>query len=721
VSQVDANMHETRFEYDQLGHQTKRLLPDGFFETKVYDEQGRLASRTDLMGRKTTFQYDQRDRLKLKTYPDTSTVSFTYTSTGQRLTAVDARGTTSYEYDERDRPIQLTYPDGRRLNYGYDDQGNRTSLTATIGTTTLTTSFAYDDRGQVATVTDPDGRLYTYGYDEDGNPMSLAQPNGVTTTYAHDSLGRLASLTSKRGATTLASYAYTLGPTGSRMRVDEAGGTARVYGYDALYRLTSETVSGSGASDYARSYSYDSVGNRLTQTTTGAGAGSVAYTYDSRDRLLTEAGVTHTWDNNGNLTGRSGDSYGWDFEDRLVRVTKADGTIVDYVYDTDGNKVRTTVTPTGGGQAVVTNFLVDTLGGLSEVVAETDAAGTVGAYYVRADGQLLAVRNGPSDVQYYLSDGLGSVRHLADSNGSLTHSLSYTAFGEVSSQSGQHRQPYRFAGEAFETTTSLSYGRARWMSPSVGRFLSEDPFISNGAMKPWFLRYAYASNDPVNRVDPSGLIDFSLNGQLSAQTVQSIIMTATEAIGTALRVQRGIAYVKNLINFADMGARIVRALVSGSPGGIEAALYAELQNSLPAASLGDIAGSFRALGSVIGPTRWRKIARRIGNYSGVIAEQTVAATAPHWPTWTAWAAANQLRLIFFLPSAPGNFSGHSEIPVGNTDLRLAVSLSGGRIFGLGAGRKREVPYTQALRIDYWENGRFDLHYHVGSGPGQPIP
>jgi hypothetical protein len=59
-------------------------------------------------------------------------------------------------------------------------------------------------------------------------------------------------------------------------------GTSRVYDYDQLYRLTSETVTGSGASDYAKTFTYDPVGNRLSQVTTGAGAANVAYTYDSR-------------------------------------------------------------------------------------------------------------------------------------------------------------------------------------------------------------------------------------------------------------------------------------------------------------------------------------------------------------------------------------------------------------------------------------------------------
>jgi RHS repeat-associated protein len=556
VSQIDANNHETRFEYDKLGRQTRRVLPDGNFETKVHDPHGRLASRTDFMGRTTTFQYDQRDRLTLKTYPNSTTVRFTYTATGRRLTAVDARGTTSYAYDQRDRPTQLTYPDGRRLNYGYDGQGNRTNLTATIGATSLTTGFTYDDRNQVATVSDPDGRVYTYGYNQNGSPMSLVQPNGVTTSYTYDSQNRLTNLVSRHGTTTLASYAYTLGPTGVRDGVDEADGTSRAFGYDPIYRLTSETVTGSAGTDYAKAFTYDEVGNRLGQVTTGSGAANVAYTYDTRDRMLTAGGVTLNWNDNGNLTGKSGEAlYEWDFDDRLVRVTKVDGARVEHVYDADGNRVRTTVTPTTGEPAVATEFLVDTTAGRSHVVAESDVAGIVGAYYVRRGNDLLAVRRNAT-IRCYLKDGLGSVRGLSDTTGAVTDTKTHSAFGEPLAVTGIDPQPYAFAGEPFEAVSGLAYHRARWLSPGTGRFVSGDPFEGDEERPPTLHRYLYASQDPVNRVDPSGELDFTAGGQLGTVTVHNNLQ-ATSFVSRFSLSQRIIAGL--LVGAVGVGAVLAPA------------------------------------------------------------------------------------------------------------------------------------------------------------------
>jgi RHS repeat-associated protein len=506
--QVDANMRETRFEYDKRGRQTKRILPDGKFETKTYDAQGRLTTRTDFMSRTTTFQYDQADRVTLKTYPDSSTVAFSHTPTGERATATDSRGTTTYGRDNRDRVTSLTYPDGRVLSFGFDADGNRTSLTATVGPAVLSTSYTYDLAGRMGTVTAPGARVFTLEYNGVGYVSKLLRPNGTETRYTYDNLNRLTDVrtVNTMTAATLSSYSYTLGPTGLRTRMDEGDGTAHVYEYDELFRLTKETVTGPGP-NYVKTFGYDSVSNRLSQVTTGTGAASVSYTYDSRDRLLTENSVGYTHDDNGNQLSRSGgEVYTWDFDNRLTKVTKPDGTIIEHAYDFDGNRVQTKVTPPVG-PASVTNLLVDTTERLSQVVAESDGGGAPQAYYVRTGTQVLAIVRG-GDVRYLVSDGLGSVRELRDDSGVATDTYGYTPYGELATRTGADPQPYGFAGEAVDARSGLSYHRARWMDSRTGRFVSADPLgetsMASEGSRPLHL-FAYADATPVNKVDPAGL------------------------------------------------------------------------------------------------------------------------------------------------------------------------------------------------------------------------
>ncbi|MBI5481239.1 MAG: hypothetical protein HY906_20440, partial [Deltaproteobacteria bacterium] len=179
----------------------------------------------------------------------------------------------------------------------------------------------------------------------------------------------------------------------------------RSYGYDALYRLTRETISGGPLAAYEKQFGYDRVGNRLSQVTTGAGAASVGYTYDTRDRIQTENSLAYSFDVNGNLVGKDGQAtYVWDFDNRLIEVHLASGALVEHQYDVDGTRVRTKLTPPTG-PPTETNFLVDTAGALSHVVAETDGAGTLQALYVRGD-DLLSIHR-PGQVRYVHADGLG--------------------------------------------------------------------------------------------------------------------------------------------------------------------------------------------------------------------------------------------------------------------------------------------------------------------------
>jgi RHS repeat-associated protein len=222
------------------------------------------------------------------------------------------------------------------------------------------------------------------------------------------------------------------------------------------------------------------------------------------------------------MVSKSGDATNtWDFEDRLTKVTKTDGTVVAHVYDVDGNRVKTIVTGPGATSGV-TNFLVDIADGLSRVVAETDAIGAVQAYYVRAGGQLLAVRRGPSQARYFLADGLGSVRALADGMGTTTDTKSYTAYGETLAHSGSDSQPYGFAGEAFDGVSGLSYNRARWMDPNTGTFLTYDHGPPTG--------YRYGRGNPVNMVDPSGFQSVAEVGVIVAIT-SSLASCATTTPG----------------------------------------------------------------------------------------------------------------------------------------------------------------------------------------------
>ena len=90
----------------------------------------------------------------------------------------------------------------------------------------------------------------------------------------------------------------------------------------------------------------------------------------------------------------------------------------------------------------------------------------------------LISQNRPAETgkSFYHVDGLGSTRALTNASGLVTDRYIYDAFGRTIGQVGSTGNVYLFAGEQRDLATGLDYLRARWMSPSVGRFYGMDPF-----------------------------------------------------------------------------------------------------------------------------------------------------------------------------------------------------------------------------------------------------
>src|SRR6185436_4703307 len=281
---------------------------------------------------------------------------------------------------------------------------------------------------RIVAVQDPASRRTTFGYDAQGNATTATYPNGVAASYAYDALNRLTALDYTQDGTTVRSFAYTLGPRGQRLRLQESTGRQVDYAYDALGRLIEEqvTVGPSGSLD-TTAYTYDAVGNRLTMTSS---RGTTSYSYDANHRLTSAGTVAFTYDPNGNLASRSQSgaltTYQYDTLGHLRQVTAASGGTTRYTYDALNRRVQRAA-PAG-----TTNFLVDPLhpSGLSQVLRETDGAGAPVADYVYAGAAPLS-EDREGSTSFYLRDAYGSTRLLTDADGGVTDTLDYDAFGNV--------------------------------------------------------------------------------------------------------------------------------------------------------------------------------------------------------------------------------------------------------------------------------------------------
>jgi RHS repeat-associated protein len=86
----------------------------------------------------------------------------------------------------------------------------------------------------------------------------------------------------------------------------------------------------------------------------------------------------------------------------------------------------------------------------------------------------------------------------------VTDTYHYYAFGEELASTGSTESGFRYTGEQWDANAGFYYLRARYMDPSVGRFVSVDPFAGDGLSPMTLHRYVYANASPVARSDASG-------------------------------------------------------------------------------------------------------------------------------------------------------------------------------------------------------------------------
>jgi RHS repeat-associated protein len=504
LTQKDAKGHTTTMEYDVLGRMVRKTYPNGEEERWTYDANGNALSHAK-GNDSTAYEYDLRDRETKRThFPGGHEVVTTYTLDGKRETVTAYNGETQFAYDNRGRLFREDIPNGDFLEHRYDANGNRTSLTTPFGVT----GYRYDELNRMDSVASPQNQITEYRYNAVGNRDSVINANGTTVGYTYDTQNRLTELRNRNASGVLLSrYQYSLNYAGIRTGVHELDGSHVTYGYDGLYRLTSESRTGSHA--YINTFTYDNVGNRLTQAKGGV---TTTYDYNSRDQLLSESNpsgsTTYTYDPAGRMVSKTDaagtTTYTWVDEDRMASVT-GPGISVNYEYDADGRRVKETV----GG--ISKQYLIDRQLPYGQVVLETDGAGNLNASFTYGLERISQSRGGVT--HNYLADGQGSIRQLTDTTGSVSDTWDYTAFGELLARTGTTENRFTYTGEEFDPNSGFIYLRARWMDPKVGRFIGVDPYEGDPQAPTSLHRYLYANASPLYFVDPSGefgITDFAV-------------------------------------------------------------------------------------------------------------------------------------------------------------------------------------------------------------------
>ncbi len=619
----------TQYTYDSFENLVKIVDPKLIQSTFFYNKRGFKTASNDADTGAWTFTPNSLNELIVQLDANGNTTRFSYGLLGRMLTRLEPESGT---------PTQWTYgtsatahnigklqtvnkPDGYGENYLYDSYGRPQTTTYSEDGTTYPFDYAYNSQGTLDTLTYPtSGGGYRfqlkYVYDTNGF-LNSVQDNSTgkafwTLTSANDSglptmevLGNAVSVqtgytpwtnemisrSEGTGGSTnnLQNLSYTWDLNGNLLqRKDLRQSLTETFTLDALNRLSGVALNGTTT----LTVRYDQAGSITSKSDVGT------YTYGDplHPHAVTAAGSWSIgYDKNGNMKSRAGGSITTSSYN-LPTMINYNGNSASFAYNSDHQRWRQDANY--GGSVETTHYI----GGLLQLVSRSGGspleyrhlipAGSSAAIFVRRG-------DGTSSTYYATSDHLGSADLVLDAVGNVLARESFTAFGarrgsnwqgvpstaDYTTFSSTTRQG--FTGQEMLDSVGLVHMNGRVYDPTLGRFLSADTVIQTLGSSQAINPYAYAWNDPLKYIDPSG---HSLLGDIVGIIVAIVIVIVAPYVA-------GAAYGVGGASFAATAA--VAGFVGGfvgayiSTGSLSAALTAGLIAGITAFAFAKI-GSYAA-------------------------------------------------------------------------------------------------------------------------------
>ncbi|MFB9680164.1 RHS repeat-associated core domain-containing protein [Streptosporangium vulgare] len=335
---------------------------DVVMESIAYDPAGRVASKTDAMGRTTAYTY-YADNLPFEQIAKGAALNGSGTG---RDVVLDSR-----VYDAAGLLTRQTTGGGTlRIDAAYDAAGRTTSQVAAPETLARKTSFAYDANGNVTKMTRTGAatsrsEVSEFEYDVLDQPIRQTVRNDgadLVTTLTVDDRGLVTAMTDPRG-----------NATGANAADFTTNVTYNAAGLPVLLQLPAVQVErngGAAVSDRPTSkLGYNTFGERTHQV--DPEGRNTTVTYDRAGRATAQTLPVYTPPGGQPITPTATSEY--DAAGQLIKATDQRGQTTTALYDALGRKVKVTDPPANGAAAGAWTFGYNLLGEASWTVDPTGA------------------------------------------------------------------------------------------------------------------------------------------------------------------------------------------------------------------------------------------------------------------------------------------------------------------------------------------------------------
>ena len=395
----------------------------------------------------------------------------------------------AYSYNLADSLVAEAYPSGRVIATSYDAANRPVQVAGTMAgaQTVYLSGMSYAAHGA------PAGYQYGNALTRQAKYNVRLQPSSTIDMVNNNLANQLLALYWNWGTTdnngNLQSISrYNGGPGySSFLQFNQS------FSYDGVNRLTGASDSGG----WSRAFQYDQYGNMWLASNAGvplAGNTPTSNVYTGSNQIS-----GGSYDGAGYQTAVNGNTLVYDAENHMVSVTEPanlGGATETLAYDGAGHRVAKTM-PSG------------------QTVYVYDAFDQLAAEY-----STVVPSAQPCTTCYLSMDHLGSTRLVTDANANVVTRHDFLPFGEelppgYAGRNGQwapggDNVDQKFTGQVRDQETGLDYFNARYFGAALGRFTSPDP--GNAGADPsnpqTWNAYAYALNNPLVTVDPSGADPF---------------------------------------------------------------------------------------------------------------------------------------------------------------------------------------------------------------------